>query len=1114
MSDVGDVIAPLEPLLAGAARMSPGGERPAWLVTIVERARFLWERIAADKIKRAGAPPPAGNPTADARLEAWSSRLGQRPGLHDVVHARLALAGLALEDAYPALIERDAAADAGEPLPDWALLLLRIERIARGLTSNDRSAPPVHASQPLPFEPLLLPAVLAGRELLAERTARLPLDEAERVGCVLSAGAQYSLERALLEHLAELCGKPLAEELSQRLSFGEKLVNDLDLLVARSTVQYDRFVDDTLADGLKAVLLAYPVLARLMATSVSFWVESSGELVERLSRDLPDLERIFSRGGRTLGAVAALNAILSDRHEHGRSVVALEFESGVRIVYKPRDLGLHLGFNRFLEYCNRHSGLAALESLQLLLRVGYGYVEFVDQRPCSSEAEAAAFYARAGMLLCILHVLRATDCHRENLVACGTQPVLIDIETILHPRDPAVASDDTGFVSGIAPQERFLDSVLRTGMLPRWRFSEDTRVAYDTSGLGSPSPQRVPRKVERWVNINTDAMHRQLISIDFPVEKNVASLGDAPLEPTRYSKEIRNGFCAMYDVLLRRQSDLLVDGGPLDALRGKRGRYVFRNSQVYGSVLHQAQTPEEFRDGASFSLAIEPLARAFVQESVPPRAAARLLDAELRALERQDIPLFSIDTGSTDLGTSDGLAAPDYFRQSSHDDVLDQVRGLSSVDRVLQAAIIDGAFDALAARTEVMSAPATERDAPILSDDELLREAIAIGDGFGARVLPNERGGVTWLGFGYVPAAERFQHEVLGDWLYDGTSGVALFLAALHRASGESRFADLARSAIADLRARACGPTRGGPPRRRFLGGALGVGSVLYALSEIAVLLDDETIAADALTLAQSITEGEVAADQRLDVMGGVAGTILGLAALYRVTGATRALDLAVSCGQRLVTAQTNDAWPTSGAVALLGMAHGAAGIAYSLIRLHALRPDPAFLDAAMRGISYERRLFSSATGNWPDLRPTSDDRVPTPPLVQWCHGAAGIGLARIGCAGLVASDALEREIDAALDATTAVGLGELDHVCCGSMGRIETMLAAAQYRGDETLRGQARAHISEMVRRARKGNGYRLFGNLERSVWNPGLFQGMAGIGYQVLRMRGTSVRSCALWE
>ena len=1114
MTHAGDAIAPLEPLLAGAARMSPGHAHPAWLVTIVERAQFLWERVGADTSKRAGEPLAAGNPVAEARLAAWRSKLGQRPGSPDVVHARLSLAGLALEDVYPALIARAAAVDVSEPVPEWALLLLRIERIACGLTSDDRSAPPIHASQPVPFEPLLLPAVMAGRELLEERTARSPLADAERMRRVLSAGARYSLERALLEHLAEFCGKPLAEALSDRLSFGERLVNDLDLPVSRSTVQYDRFVDDALADGLKTLLGAYPVLARLMATAVSFWVESSGELVERLSRDLPDLERSFLREGRPIGTVVALNAILSDRHEYGRSVVTLDFEGGVTIVYKPRDLGLHQGFNRFLAYCNQHSGLPALRALQLLLRDGYGYVEFVHQRPCESEEEAAAFYTCAGMLLCILHILRATDCHRENLIACRTQPVLIDIETILHPRDPVVAQDDTGFVSGIAPQERFLDSVLRTGMLPRWRFSEDTRVAYDTSGLGSPSPQRVPRKVERWVNINSDAMHRRLISVDFPVEKNVASLGDAPLEPTHYSKEIRSGFCAMYDILLGRRSDLLADAGPLDPLRGVRGRYIFRNSQVYGSVLHQAQTPEEFGDGVSFSLGLEPLARAFVHETVPPRAAGQLLDAELRALERQDIPLFVIDTGSTDLGASDGIVAPAYFRQSSHDDVLDQVRGLSTVDRVLQATIIDGAFDALAARTEVMFARSTVREAAVLSDDELLQEAVAIGDGFAARVLPNERGGVTWLGFGYVPAAERFQHEVLGDWLYDGTSGVALFLAALHRASGESRFADLARGAIADLRQRARTPIRGGPPRRRFLGGALGVGSALYALSEIAVLLDDEEIAADALALAQSITESEVAADQRLDVMGGVAGTILGLAALYRVTGATRARDVAVMCGHRLVAARVNDAWPTSGDVALLGMAHGAAGIAYSLMRLHALHPDPAFLDAAMRGIDYERGLFNTSTGSWPDRRPTPDDRAPVSPPVQWCHGAAGIGLARIGCARLVATEALEREIDAAVAATIAVGVGELDHVCCGSMGRIETMLAAAQYRGDEALHDQARAHVAEIVRRARADNGYRLFGNLDRSVWNPGLFQGMAGIGYQLLRMRATSAPSFALWE
>jgi lantibiotic modifying enzyme len=42
------------------------------------------------------------------------------------------------------------------------------------------------------------------------------------------------------------------------------------------------------------------------------------------------------------------------------------------------------------------------------------------------------------MLLALVQALEGTDCHLENIVASGDQPVLVDAETLLHPRAAAV----------------------------------------------------------------------------------------------------------------------------------------------------------------------------------------------------------------------------------------------------------------------------------------------------------------------------------------------------------------------------------------------------------------------------------------------------------------------------------------------------------------------------------------------------------------------------------------------------------------------------------------------------------------------------------------------------
>src|SRR6185295_19498910 len=100
--------------------------------------------------------------------------------------------------------------------------------------------------------------------------------------------------------------------------------------------------------------------------------------------------------------------------------------------------------------------------------------------------------------------------------------------------------------------------------------------------------------------------------------------------------------------------------------------------------------------------------------------------------------------------------------------------------------------------------------------------------------------------------------------------------------------------------------------------------------------------------LTDTLTESEILGDKELDLMSGAAGTILGFAAVHRATRSERALALARQCGKHLLATQTGNAWRTFDSIALTGMSHGAAGIAYALVRLYALTGEEPFLTAAM----------------------------------------------------------------------------------------------------------------------------------------------------------------------
>jgi lantibiotic modifying enzyme len=77
-----------------------------------------------------------------------------------------------------------------------------------------------------------------------------------------------------------------------------------------------------------------------------------------------------------------------------------------------------------------------------------------------------------------------------------------------------------------------------------------------------------------------------------------------------------------------------------------------------------------------------------------------------------------------------------------------------------------------------------------------------------------------------------------------------------------------------------------------------------------------------------------------------------------------------------------------------------------------------------------------------------------------------------------------------------------VDHLCCRNLGRVDVLLEAARRLRRRALGEAAPRRAAGLVRIADTAGSFQLFANLPRGVYNPGLFQGMAGIGYELLRL------------
>ena len=286
------------------------------------------------------------------------------------------------------------------------------------------------------------------------------------------------------------------------------------------------------------------------------------------------------------------------------------------------------------------------------------------------------------------------------------------------------------------------------------------------------------------------------------------------------------------------------------------------------------------------------------------------------------------------------------------------------------------------------------------------------------------------------------------------------------------------------------------------IGGASGLGSVVYALTRLAGLLDSEELLEDARLAAGLIDDEKIARDERLDLIAGSAGAALGLIALGRRTGDEALFRRAAVCGEHLLRKRAGRrgrrAWKTFADRPLTGLAHGAAGFALALLRLYEATGDTRFRDAAREAVRYERGVFDGRAGNWPDYRGGGRGFS-----TMWCHGAPGIGLARLAGIGLDEDPESLAEVAAALKATERFGLRGPDYLCCGTLGRVELLLEAGVRLNRAALVRRSLAAAAALVERARREGGFRLVeGQHAAAPFKPGLFRGAAGVGYGLLRV------------
>jgi len=477
--------------------------------------------------------------------------------------------------------------------------------------------------------------------------------------------------------------------------------------------------------------------------------------------------------------------------------------------------------------------------------------------------------------------------------------------------------------------------------------------------------------------------------------------------------------------------------------------------------------------------------------------------------------MFTTRPDTRDIYTSRGVRLPDFLDKPGLAAVSRRLGDFSEQDLQRQVWFIQGSLATIRPGTghaflqssslplEIPPDAAVPGDEPLTA--RLLQAARAVGDRLCNLALHSEHG-TNWIGLAYINDREWILTPTAAD-IYSGAGGIVLFLAYLGQVTGVESYTACARTALAYVR-ESVKELRG---RMEALGGYDGWGCILYLYSHLGQLWQDQRLLEEAGQLVELFPD-LAERDTLFDIIGGSAGGIAGLLSLYQVMPTEEILNAAIRCGERLLVAAPQcqssipaDTVPQSASPALTGISHGAAGIALSLLRLARVSGEERFQQGAINAMAYERQVFSSAHQNWPDFRvdpaPAKDSAASETEhyMCAWCHGAPGIGLARLASLPYCDDALIRAEIETALQTTLAQGFGTNHSLCHGDLGNLETILTAA--------RVLANPRWQEEVER--KANN--LLTNIEQVGWqtgiplgteSPGLMTGIAGIGYELLRL------------
>lgn len=819
----------------------------------------------------------------------------------------------------------------------------------------------------------------------------------------------------------------------------------------------------------------YPVLSRCIRERIECQVRYDIQVLKWFREDSDKIGELFFDGG-TQGRITGIESGLSDLHNGGKEVLKICLENGKKLLLKPRSMENEEFFTRLLDWISERTGSSQYH-YTILSCHDHSWCEIVEYQSCESEQEIHQYYRRLGEQLFLAYLLGTSDIHAENLIACGPYPVIVDLEALARPgKEIQAESAEEAIYSWIR------ESVFGTGILPFYVWNKEGE-GIDGSAIHSKKGQKLPFQIPAVAEEETSNMYITYREGFTSAGRNLAWMKGKEETIAAYVDDLLVGFSEAYQAVEKEKGSFQ---SVLEEGKGLPSRVVLMHTQRYAMLLNSSYHPSLLMDGADREIFLSSIGQGRWNRE------ERIVREEILALLRGDIPCFSSGMDEKSLYAGDEKCEEAFFQRTAYSRILERLGQLDQTDRNKQCDLIRTSMELIPENKEhfmnqIYEVRADNGFGQTMDKESLNRIIAALTDRLCTYAIWNQKKSeVSWPVLHFASSGNyAWQIRPMGVYFYDGLSGMLLLTTVMQEKQKSERIAEIQKA----LKKQLFRYTDEGLKDLRNLqsenaGAYTGEGSIVYTYLKLYQLTKEAIYLQHAKKHAEIVSQ-IVPKDTCADLLGGKAGAAWVFLQMFEQTGEKRyvreAEKAVCSMLPQAVKMDCGIGWKLEiGEIPLGGTAHGNAGILMPVLVLWEFTKKQEYEILAEKIWEYEESLYREERGNWIDRGKDKEEGEDT---VAWCHGAAGILLARLWCYQRVTDrtwkERLQNDIERAYRKTEKYWKRDSWSLCHGTGGNLWILDIAGRVLGKE------QKNRTDMA-------GFRL---LPQEKLNPGIMSGYGGI-------------------